>query len=70
MSRSEESCRIDYDDIEAATPEAVLLRLDEEEGVWIPRSQILDESDDDFDVNSGSGWVEIPEWLAMEKGLI
>lgn len=64
-----ESCRIDYDEIEAATEDAILLVIDEEK-VWIPRSQILDEEDDDFPVGEGSGWLEIPEWLALEKGLI
>ena len=36
------------------------------EKVWIPRSQIKDSSLDD----DGSGWIEIPEWLAVEKGLL
>lgn len=64
-----EPCRIDFDEIEATTDDAILIAIDLEK-VWIPRSQILDEEDDDFPVGGGSGWLEIPEWIALEKGLI
>ena len=51
---------IAYDEILIDRKLAILLRIDREE-VWIPKSQVLDE---------GENWVEIPEWLALEKSLI
>ena len=33
---------------------------------WIPKSQISDESEEDGNVTS----IFIPEWLAIEKGLV
>ena len=66
---SAEPCRIDFDEIEVTTDDAIKIVIDQEK-VWIPRSQILDEMDDDFEIGSGPGWIEIPEWLALEKGLI
>jgi len=36
---------------------------------WIPKSQIMDYSDPDYTMGS-SIEIEIPEWLAFEKGLI
>ena len=42
---------------------AILLDSDGEE-VWIPKSQIKDEYEED-----GLLCLEIPEWLAIEKGL-
>jgi hypothetical protein len=38
------------------------------EPAWIPRSQIVDESDDI--VKGASLSIEIPEWLAVSKGLV
>ena len=65
----DEPCRIDYDNIEVTTDDAILITIDLEK-FWVPRSQILDEMDDDFPVSDGPGWLEIPEWPALEKGLI
>jgi RNase P/RNase MRP subunit p29 len=44
---------------------AVLLSTGDEE-VWIPKSQIVSRDEN----KDGTTTLEIPEWLAMEKGLI
>lgn len=36
------------------------------EDIWIPKSQISDQSED----RDEEQWIEIPEWLAYEKGLL
>jgi hypothetical protein len=42
-----------------------------ERGVaWVPRSQISDFSPDDEDVNGDTESIFVPEWLAVEKGLV
>lgn len=38
------------------------------QSVWIPKSQI-EETDHDFDTK-GEGTIMLPEWLAIEKGLV
>lgn len=73
-----DACKIDFDDIEATTDDAILLNLGDGDSKWIPRSQVEDASweekpydgIDEPKKGSGPGWIEIPEWLAMEKGLI
>jgi hypothetical protein len=50
--------------IRRETDDAVLFKIEDGllgETVWIPKSQILDQNDDLF---------EIPEWLAIERGLV
>ena len=51
----------------AETDKAILIsdNGDEEHAVWLPKSQIEIEGDQD-DILT----VTLPEWLAMEKGLI
>ena len=51
---------------------AILLEIDgDEEKVWIPRSQIDDESDIDGDSEAGNiGTITVSEWIAVEKGLV
>lgn len=44
------------------TPDAWLILTAYDEEVWLPKSQV--ELDDDESV------VRVPEWLALEKGLI
>ena len=51
---------IDFDELKHETDSAVLVEIDGED-IWIPKSQITTMSDFDLD---------IPEWLAIEKGLI
>lgn len=40
---------------------------DADAGIWIPKSQI---EDTDRDEPGDEGYIEIPEWLADEKGLV
>jgi len=57
----EQYVEIYFDEITHETDEAYLFRVDEDEEVWLPKSQVeITESD----------IVEMPEWLAIEKGLI
>lgn len=60
MSKSDAVAVIDYDEIVRETDKAKLFATAEGE-IWIPKSQIVDEGDDVF---------TIPEWLAVEKGLV
>lgn len=48
--------------------EAVLVS-DGDKDVWIPRSRILDQEDENLDENTHTK-IEIPEWLAEQKGLV
>ena len=50
------------------TDRAVLVSSGEEDPVWIPKSAIVDSSDDV--VVGGEVEIEISEWLATEKGLV
>jgi hypothetical protein len=52
---------IEFDSKVRETERAVLLDIDGEE-IWFPKSQI--------DMRDWSNIAEIPEWLAIEKGLI
>jgi hypothetical protein len=59
---SENFAQIEYDDIVAETPSAILISIDDRD-VWIPKSQI------EFH-NKDSCYMEIPEWLAIDKELV
>lgn len=67
MTRSTESVWVDFDEKKTITDDAILFDFDGEE-IWIPRSQILDEDFDD-DGSKKHGSIEIPEWLAEDRGL-
>lgn len=47
------------------TARAILLDTGDEE-VWIPKSQVLGQEE----IEDGITELQIPEWLAMDKGLI
>lgn len=53
--------------IEHETGKAILLDVGADDPVWIPKSQIVDMESNRAD---GTVSVEIPEWLALDKGLI
>lgn len=62
---------VEFADVEctAESEKAILCKFpDREEPLWIPKSQI----DDDSEVyeNDGSGKLIISHWIAKEKGLI
>lgn len=46
--------------------EKAILFNDGDVEVWIPKSQVIDEDREE----SGLLKIEIPEWLALDKGLI
>lgn len=48
------------------TDAAILVSEDGEKGIWIPKSK-CEFSDSDV---HGFVTIELPEWLALEKGLI
>ena len=52
---------VEFDEIEHETDEAVKFSI-EERSVWLPKSEI------EFDIDERT--IELPEWLAMDKGLI
>lgn len=54
--------------VKATTDKAVMIET-ERGTAWVPRSQIEDWSgSDDLDLNVES--IFVPEWLAVEKGLV
>ena len=62
-----------YVEIEAITDKAIMIGKDhEDKGVWLPLSQITDESGNRVkDMSVGDGLVIlVPEWLATAKELI
>ena len=48
------------------TDKAMLVGSCREDAVWIPRSQVITTDLEDI---GDDGFLEIPEWLAMEKDL-
>lgn len=54
-----DSAYIEHDGVVSSTDKAKCFQI-ENELVWVPRSQILDENDE---------LVAIPKWLADKKGL-
>jgi len=48
---------------------AILVDHGAESDVWIPRSQIKDQTEHPFQ-EGDTLEIEIPEWLALEKGMI
>lgn len=65
---SENEIQIDFDAIKVTTEDAHLVVVGDKEE-WIPKSQIgeLERTGGRF---SSKGWLTIPEWLAIEKGLV
>ena len=69
MSRNNEPVEVFVEKVLAETDKALLCLCDggDEEGVWLPRSQLLESEIDTVD---DTGYVEIPQWLAEEKELV
>ncbi len=62
---AEEGIPIPYDKIAYETDRAWLLDLGGDEKVWLPKSHCeLEKAEDD------TNYALVPEWLAVEKGLI
>lgn len=51
------------------TDKALLCNIEGEE-IWIPKSQIMDESEVFDEDDNSNGTLVITEWIANEKGLI
>lgn len=67
MSRNWDPFEIEGVTVERETAKAILCNV-EGKAVWIPKSQITDDSEV---YKSGTdGKLVIPEWLAMEKELV
>lgn len=60
---------IDYDDVEAATDKAIMLRIDKKT-YWVPVSQLQGGLRAIPALHSGPGTVFLPHWLARDKGMI
>ncbi len=55
--------------LEAETDKAWMVDAGIDESTWIPKSQIMDYSENEY--KSGDTLeIEVPEWLALKKGLI
>lgn len=52
---------VEFDELIEERPTAIHIRIDDKK-YWLPKSQI--------DFRKWSSIVEIPEWLAISKGLI
>lgn len=61
-----EKVRVYVDELKRQTEKAALCLIDGEE-VWLPWSQIDEQSDIETDGDSGDAYI--PLWLAEEKGL-
>jgi hypothetical protein len=74
MSRDEDlDALVDIEGIfKHSTAAAILMDTGGKTGpVWIPKSQIQDADEDPEDCEAGEQiTVRIPEWLAIEKGLV
>ena len=68
---NEESTFIGFARVKKATSGAFLLDFDgTQSDTWIPRSQLMEESDiHDRSEVGDEGDVYVPEWLAIERGL-
>lgn len=53
--------------VKRTTPSALLVEVDGRK-VWVPRSQLLEEND--VSEEGEEGLLVIPEWLAIERGLV
>ncbi len=71
MARDSEPTECGDFEVIHATSKALLLSDFCGVQVWIPRSEICDDSDLAADSDPGDeGVLMIPEWLAVEKGVV
>ncbi len=49
------------------TPAAFLLRLDDDEEYWIPKSQVSDP--EDYEEGDADCSMSVTEWIAEQKGI-
>ena len=58
---------LEVEKIVKETDSAFLLRLEDGEELWIPKSQIADP--DDYTEGDEDATISITEWIARERGL-
>jgi len=58
---SKKKVETDFDELLKETAMAWLIRIDEEE-IWLPKSQC--------DMDEAGCVIDVPEWLALDKGFI
>lgn len=63
MTFEGESYELEYDELVITTDDAVLLDVDGGARVWIPQSEIREHDEE-------AQTMEIPVWLATDRGLI
>lgn len=68
MPQFQEVRRLDDVRCKKMTPKALLCVIEDEE-VWIPQSQIDDDSEVYDDGENSEGTLIISEWIAEQKGL-
>lgn len=54
--------------VEAVSPKAILVHLEDGQEVWLPKSQLQDA--DSFVKGAENLEIQASEWIAGEKGLI
>ncbi len=69
MSREQTTVKVDVEIKRNRPNEDAVLVSDGDQDVWIPRSQIKDQEDDDLEEGEDTS-IWIPEWLAINKGLV
>jgi hypothetical protein len=71
MSREaglEDTVSFDVETVEAESEKAILVEI-EDEKVWVPKSQIHDDSEV-YSKKSGAGELIVTRWWAEKKGLV
>lgn len=70
MMRQRDSALAEIDDVEVvgATDKAIRVRVDGGREVWVPQSQVHDNSE--VWKLGDKGTLVVPEWLAIDKGLV
>ena len=66
-----ELTEVEYENVEQETNQAILFQFSSGK-CWIAKSQIKDKQEYAYDSETGKqpGYIEIPEWVAIEKELV
>ncbi len=56
-------------EIKHETPDALLVDHGMGEDTWVPKSQVLDYSEETYRIGDNIE-IELPEWLALKKGML
>ena len=69
MSTKNKGIGLGYADVKLETSNAVLFKTDEYGDMWVPKSQIHDDSDV-WNIKNNKGTLVVSEWFARQKGLL